>query len=288
MRILVTGATGQLGRSMIDAVKGSTDDYFFADHDFLDITDCEAVELCLKVNDYDVVVNCAAYTDVERAESQESIADEINGNAVGYLAASAASTNTFLIHISTDYVYPGDASRPYREDSIPSPLSAYGRSKLKGEKAIEESGCKAIVIRTSWLYSPYGRNFVKTMMKLTAERDTLQVVTDQIGSPTSATDLAEAIVKIITERKFAGNEGTYNYSNEGVCSWFDFAKVIQHFCKNDRCIVNPCDTEQFPTKAVRPSYSVMDKSKFKETFGLSIPYWIDSLERCIETIERTK
>ncbi len=285
MRILVTGADGQLGRCISDAAADSVNEYIFTDVDDVDITDHEAVDLCLKVNDFDVMINCAAYTDVERAEMQEDIAFRINCEAVGYLAEAAKKYDAALIHFSTDYVFDGEGNQPIDEGATPGARSAYGRTKLAGEKAIDESGCRAIVIRTSWLYSEYGRNFVKTMERLSRERDSLSVVADQIGSPTYARDLAKAVVKIVDGGLVEGNYGTYNYSNLGVCSWYDLAKMTAEMAGNTACRIMPCRTSEYPSKVCRPSYSVLDKSKFMETFGVEIPYWIDSLKECVANLK---
>ena len=288
MRILVTGADGQLGQSIQDAAARSVNEYIFTDVDDVDITDREAVDLCLRVNNFDVVINCAAFTDVERAEDQEAIAYNINCKAVGYLAHAAKENDVVLIHISTDYVFNGNGNQPIGEGNTVVPCSAYGRTKLAGEEVIKDSGCKAIVIRTAWLYSRYGRNFVKTMERLSREKDSLNVVVDQIGSPTYARDLAEAIVKIVDSGEFKGRLGTYHYSNLGVCSWYDLAKMTAELAGNMVCDIRPCRSSEYPSKVCRPSYSVLDKSKIIETFGIEIPYWVDSLRDCVEKIKLDK
>lgn len=285
MRILVTGAEGQLGCCLKAAAENSDNEYIFTDVDDLDITDAEAVSLSVRANLFDVIVNCAAFTDVERAEDQENIAAEINGQAVANLANAARENNVTLIHISTDYVFSGASNRPIAETEPASPCSAYGRTKLMGEDAIIKSKCRAIILRTAWLYSEYGRNFVKTMLRLSSEREKLSVVFDQIGTPTYAGDLAEAIVEIIDKRLFKGREGVYHYTNEGVCSWFDLAKMTAELAGNTDCRIEPCHTSEYPTKACRPTYSVLDKSKFKQTFGISISYWVDSLRVCINKLK---
>lgn len=285
MRILVTGSEGQLGRSLQLAAAQSENEYIFNSVDDLDITDAEAVELGIKVNCFDVIINCAAFTDVERAESQEDIATSVNGTAVGNLARAAKANNVTLIHISTDYVFNGFSYSPLKETDIVEPQSAYGRTKLLGEIEIENSGCKSLIIRTAWLYSEFGRNFVKTMLKLSSERDRLSVVFDQIGTPTYARDLADALVYIIDNKLYESKEGIYHYTNEGVCSWFDLAKMIAEIAENNDCLIVPCHTDEYPSVAVRPFYSVLDKTKFKNTFGLHIPYWVDSLRRCIEKLK---
>lgn len=285
MRILVTGSEGQLGRCLQLAAAESENEYIFNDVDDLDITDAKAVELGIKVNCFDVIINCAAFTDVERAERQEDIAALVNGAAVGNLARAAKYNDVTLIHISTDYVFNGSSNRPLKETDIVEPQSAYGRTKLLGEKEISDSGCKSLIIRTAWLYSEFGHNFVKTMLKLTSERKRLSVVFDQIGSPTYARDLADALVYIVDNRLYEGREGIYHYTDEGVCSWFDLAKMSAEIAENNNCLITPCHTDEYPSVAVRPFYSVLDKTKFKDTFGLYIPYWVDSLRRCIEKLK---
>ncbi len=284
MRVLVTGSDGQLGNCIRIAAAHSTNEYIFNDIDDLDISDAEAVALGIKVNCFDVIVNCAAFTDVERAESQEEIAALINGEAVANLARAAKDNNVTLIHISTDYVFDGLANTPIVETAVTNPCSAYGRTKLLGENAIADSGCKALILRTAWLYSEFGHNFVKTMLKLTAERQDIRVVVDQIGSPTYARDLAEFIVSIIDSRQFEGREGIYHFSDEGVCSWFDFAKMTAEIAGNNQCMIKPCRSSEYPSNVNRPSYSVLDKNKVKTTFGCEIPYWLDSLRKCINNI----
>ena len=285
MRILVTGSDGQLGNCLRLASANSSNTYIFTDVDDIDITDAEAVRLGVKANDFDVIVNCAAFTDVERAELQEDIAALINGRAVSYLAQAAKETGATLIHISTDYVFDGTANKPLSEDAPTGPHSAYGRTKLLGEHEIEKSGCKALIIRTAWLYSEFGRNFVKTMLRLTSECAEVKVVADQIGSPTYARDLADVIVHIIDTESFKGREGIYHFTDEGVCSWYDLAKMAAETAGNNRCRVTPCHTSEYPSTVDRPAYSVLDKSKIKSTFGVDIPYWIDSLRKCISNIQ---
>ncbi len=285
MRILVTGSEGQLGRCIRDASLNSTNEYIFNDVDDLDITDEEAVDLSLKVNDFDVVINCAAFTDVERAESLEDIALSINGKGVGNLARSARDNGVTLIHISTDYVFDGKGNRPLTESDSASPCGAYGRTKLAGEKEIIDNGCSALIVRTAWLYSEYGKNFVKTIRRLAGERDKLNVVADQIGTPTYAGDLAKAIVGIVDSGKFKGREGVYHYSNEGVCSWYDLAKMTAEISGCDSCSISPCHSDEYPSKVQRPTCSILDKTKIKTTFGLEIPYWIDSLRVCIDRLK---
>lgn len=286
MNILVTGADGQLGNCLRNASAGSEDRYIFTDVAELDITDAGAVMEMVKTNAIDIIVNCAAYTNVDKAESDEALAEQLNAHAVRNLAKAIKENNGTLIHISTDYVFGGDPyNTPCREDQKGTPTGVYGRTKLQGETAIAESGCKALIFRTAWLYSEYGKNFVKTMLELTATKSELNVVFDQTGTPTYARDLADAIIYIITVRKTAGNEGIYHYSNEGVCSWYDFTKMIAEIAGNTGCDIKPCHSDEFPSPVARPSYSVLDKTKFKNTFGLAVPYWTDSLKTCISNLK---
>ncbi len=285
MRILVTGGDGQLGTCLKIASENSPNKYIFTDADYIDITDKEAVDLGVGCNNFDIIVNCAAYTNVDRAEEQPEIAERINAEAAGFLAGAARKNGCTLIQISTDYVFGGnEGNTPRREDDSVKPTGVYGLSKLHGELAIEKSGCKYLIIRTAWLYSEFGKNFVKTMLELTATRPELKVVFDQVGSPTYARDLANAIVDIIDNHKYEGNEGIYHYSDEGVCSWYDFTQEIAHLAGNTSCHIKPCRSCEFPSAAVRPSYSVLDKAKFKRTFGISIPYWKTSLKACIKNL----
>ncbi len=288
MNILVTGANGQLGKSVRRVTANSEDRYIFTDVAELDITDKEAVRNIVKKENIEVIINCAAFTDVEGAEDKKDLAERLNAEAVRNLGEATAENDGTLIHISTDYVFGGNqGNTPRGEDEPVNPTGVYGLTKLHGEEQIKSSGAKALIFRTAWLYSEYGKNFLKTMMRLTNTVPTLKVVFDQAGTPTYAGDLAEAIVKIIEERKFKGNEGIYHYSNEGVCSWFDFTKRIAQETGTDRkCDIEPCHSDEFPSKVTRPSYSVLDKSKFKKTFGLKIPYWTDSLSRCICNLAR--
>jgi len=285
MNILVTGASGQLGLSVRDAANCSDNNFVFSDIRAegdvipLDITDASAVSKVLKDNEISAVINCAAYTDVNRAESEPDVAELVNCKAAGVLAEAAAEAGALLVHISTDYVFAGDSCRPYTEADATSPLGVYGRTKLAGEKAIEASGCRYLIIRTSWLYSNYGKNFYKTMVDLTASRPVVKVVSDQTGTPTWASDLAEAIVTIL-DGNMSFESGVYHYSNEGVCSWYDFAKEI---CAGVGylCDVMPCRSEDYPSPVRRPHFSVLDKTRFKETFGIEIPHWRESLLSCI-------
>ncbi len=290
MNILVTGANGQLGNEMRIVSKGSKDNYIFTDVAELDITDAIAVMKTVTANEIKAIVNCAAYTNVDKAESDAAFAEKLNADAVANLANAVKANDGVLIHISTDYVFGGSkGNTPRKEDEPANPTGVYGLTKLHGEQAISESGCKALVFRTAWLYSEFGKNFVKTMLGLTATKPELKVVFDQCGTPTYARDLAGAIFNILENRKYEGNEGIYHYSNEGVCSWYDFTKMIAEYSGNKSCDIQPCHSNEFPSPVVRPSYSVLDKTKFKDTFGLRIPYWTDSLKICINNLnEQTK
>lgn len=283
MRILVTGAEGQLGRSLRRASAGATDSYLFTDVAELDITDREVVCGYIADNKIDIIINCAAYTDVERAESEEARAYLLNATAVGYLAEAARTNDALLIHISTDYVFMGGCCAMLTEESHPQPLNAYGRTKLAGEEAVRASGCHYMILRTAWLYSEFGKNFVRTMLRLTSEREEIRVVSDQLGTPTYAGDLAEALVGIISKRNF--REGTYHYTNLGECSWWQFAKEIARLAGHDNCRVIPCTTEEYPSKARRPMNAVLDKSKFVRTFDIEIPEWRESLKKCIDELQ---
>ncbi len=282
MNILVTGANGQLGNEMQRVAKTSSNHYIFTDVAQLDITDREAVLRAVKDNSIQVIVNCAAYTNVDKAEDDSETADLINNKAVENLAIAARENDATLIHISTDYVFKGNRCTPCREDWETDPLGVYGITKLAGEKSIERTGCRHIIIRTAWLYSPFGKNFVKTMQKLTAEKDSLKVVFDQVGTPTYAGDLADAIARII-ETGQLGKQGIYHFSNEGVCSWYDFAREICEL-SGHTCNIQPCHSDEFPSKVKRPHFSVLDKTKIKDTFGIEVPYWKDSLKKCIREL----
>ena len=285
MNILITGANGQLGNCLHNAAKYSKDNYIFTDVAELDITDAKAVDDMIKYNNIKVIVNCAAYTNVDKAESVADFAEKLNAVAVDNLAKAIKANDGTLIHISTDYVFGGDPyNTPCREDQKGTPTGVYGLTKLHGEQAIEASGCKALIFRTAWLYSEYGKNFVKTMLNLTSTKPELKVVFDQAGTPTYAQDLADVIYYIIENRKMNGNEGIYHYSNEGVCSWFDFTKTIAEIAGNTTCDIQPCHSDEFPSPVKRPAYSVLDKTKFKTTFGIPVPYWTDSLKICIKNI----
>lgn len=294
MTILVTGANGQLGNEMRIVAKGSADKYIFTDviptegneTVILDITDADAVRKIVRENRVDTIVNCAAYTNVDAAEDNFALAERLNAEAPRNLAVAIKEVGGVLIHISTDYVFGKEPyNKPCTEEQTGTPTGVYGLTKLHGEQAIEESGCEYIIIRTAWLYSEFGKNFVRTMLNLTATQPQLKVVFDQVGTPTYARDLASTIFDILENRKFAGNGGIYHYSNEGVCSWYDFAKMIAEYAGNTKCDIEPCHSSEFPSKVVRPSYSVLDKTKIKSVFGITIPYWTDSLKICISNIK---
>ena len=284
MRILITGANGQLGNEMRRLGAVSPNEYLFTDVAELDITDKGAVIEYVKENKVDIIVNCAAYTNVDKAEDDEATAELINATAVRNLAEAMKDVDGTLFHVSTDYVFGADGNTPRAEDMPLNPLGAYGRTKLHGEQAIAEVGCKAIIIRTAWLYSEFGNNFLKTMLRLTKEKESLNVVFDQVGTPTYAGDLALAIFSIIEGDIYKGNEGVYHFSNEGVCSWYDFAQEIASAMRHDKCKINPCHSNEFPSKVTRPPFSVLDKTKIKTTFGIEIPHWRDSMLYCLQRI----
>lgn len=286
MNILVTGSNGQLGNCVRNAAGNSQDNFIFTDVAELDITDAEAVEKAVRDNNIELIVNCAAYTNVDKAEGDTDFAEKLNAGAVANLAGAIKAVDGTLIHISTDYVFGGSQGNTPRTETEPvNPTGVYGLTKFHGEQVIADSGCKALIFRTAWLYSEYGKNFVRTMLNLTATKPELNVVFDQVGTPTYAQDLANAILAIIASRKFEGNEGIYHYSNEGVCSWFDFTKAIAEIAGNNDCDIRPCHSDEFPSPVVRPSYSVLDKTKFKNTFGIRVPYWTDSLRKCIKNLK---
>ena len=285
MNILVTGALGQLGSELRIVAAGASDNYIYTDVAELDITDREAVFSLVEKQGVDAIINCAAFTDVDRAEDVPELAERLNAGAVANLADAMAARNGLLVHISTDYVFGGESfNTPIKEDAAGSPTGVYGLTKLHGEQAVLNSGCRHIIIRTAWLYSEFGRNFVKTMLRLTSTRPQINVVFDQVGTPTYALDLARAIFKIVDGRLYEGREGIYHFSNEGVCSWFDFARTIAAM-SGSNCTVQPCHSSEFPSKVRRPSYSVLDKTKIKETFGVSVPYWTDSLSECLSKMD---
>ena len=304
MNVLVTGANGQLGNELRVVTCGSADKYIFTDvieasdesiamlHKLagqsvdistvkLDITDIDAIRKMVRENDVKVIVNCAAYTNVDKAETDVDLAELLNAKAPENLALVMKEAGGLLVHISTDYVFGKEVyNTPCREDMVGTPTGVYGITKLRGERNIQATGCRSIIIRTAWLYSEFGKNFVKTMLNLTATRPELKVVFDQVGTPTYAFDLAQAIVAILKDPK----TGIYNYSNEGVCSWYDFAKMIAEYSGQTQCNIQPCHSDEFPSPVKRPAYSVLDKTKIKETFAVEIPYWTDSLRKCINNL----
>lgn len=336
MKILVSGANGQLGNEMrLLAAEDNRNEYLFTDVNqvegletqYLDICDASAVKEILLGEKVDVIVNCAAFTNVDAAETNEALAEKLNALAPEYLAKAAAETGALLIHVSTDYVFGAEPyNTPCREDQSGTPTGVYGLTKLHGEQRIMASACQYVIVRTAWLYSEFGKNFCKTMLNLTATRPQLKVVFDQVGTPTYALDLARAIMMIVADYEqeraaslplgphAASPEATqptaseaaaqpyskcgiYHFSNEGVCSWYDFAKMIQQTAlqlalpgspQMAQCDIMPCHSEEFPSPVKRPSYSVLDKSKIKETFGLTIPYWTDSLKICIDNLKKAE
>lgn len=281
MKLLITGANGQLGRELRALLDGdSRFDPTYTDVEELDITSPDAVNSMVNALAPDYIINCAAYTAVDRAEDDEATALLINARAVEILATAAASMGARMIHVSTDYVFDGNGNRPYREDDAPNPVSAYGRTKLAGEQVLQRIlPEQSVILRTAWLYSPHGKNFVKTMLELGRARDQLRVVYDQVGSPTLATDLARAIITVMTAAEW--HPGIYHYTNEGAISWYDFTKAIHRLAGITNCDVQPCLSHEFPAKAHRPAYSVLDKGKFKATFSVEVPYWEESLKQFI-------
>lgn len=291
MNILITGANGQLGNEMRIVSKTSTDKYIFTDvceqegneTTFLDITDLDAIRKIVKENNINAIVNCAAYTNVDAAENAEELAEKLNATAPENLAKAMKEVNGLLIQISTDYVFGKEPyNTPCHEDQQGTPTGVYGLTKLHGEQKIIATGCNHVIIRTAWLYSEFGKNFCKTMLNLTATKPQLKVVFDQCGTPTYAYDLAVAITEILKKPV----NGVYHYSNEGVCSWFDFTKMIAEYSGQTSCDIQPCHSDEFPSPVKRPSYSVLDKTKIKETFGVKVPYWTDSLKLCINNLRK--
>lgn len=304
MTILVTGANGQLGNEMRMVAKNSKDSYIFTDvvdaseesiamlrklagNDIktdtfhLDITNLDDIRKIVKSEGVNVIVNCAAYTNVDGAETNQELSELLNAQAPKNLAVAMKEVGGLLVHISTDYVFGKEPyNTPCREDQKGTPTGVYGLTKLHGEQNIMASGCNYIIIRTAWLYSEFGKNFVRTMLNLTATRPELKVVFDQVGTPTYAGDLAQAIVTIVGKPQ----TGVYHYSNEGVCSWFDFTKMIAEYSGQTNCDIKPCHSEEFPSPVKRPSFSVLDKTKIKQTFGILVPYWTDSLKKCINNL----
>ena len=290
MNILVTGANGQLGNEVqIVSKQSAKDHYFFTDvcdgYEKLDITDIEKVRAFVKAHEINCIINCAAWTNVDKAETAGDIVETLNAVAPENLAKVMKEAGGLLVHISTDYVFGGDPyNTPCREDQKGTPTGVYGLTKLHGEQKIEGTGCDHVIIRTAWLYSEFGHNFVKTMLNLTATKPMLKVVFDQTGTPTYAGDLANVIFDIVENRKFEGNTGVYHFSNEGVCSWYDFTKMIALLAGHTGCDIEPCHSDEYPSPVTRPAYSVLDKTKIKETFGVKIPYWLDSLKKCMNNI----
>ena len=281
--LLITGANGQLGNEMRNLLASDRQfNSFFADIDTLDITDAHAVYHFVESNKIDIIINCAAYTAVDKAEDDLVVCAKINVDAVGKLAGTARNCGAKVLHVSTDYVFDGFNYQPYTEDDNTNPKTAYGITKRDGERLLLRTAPDSIIVRTAWLYSPYGKNFVKTMINLGREKEQLNVVCDQIGTPTCAADLAAAIYAIISADEWL--PGIYNFSDEGVCSWYDFAKAIHRLAGIGTCKVLPVRTKDYPTRATRPLYSVLDKSKIKKTFGIEIPHWEESLAKCIKTI----
>lgn len=299
MNILVTGANGQLGNEMRIVAKSSNDTYVFTDvvevecnpTVILDITDLAAVKSIVKDKNIDVIVNCAAYTNVDKAESDEAFCRILNAQAPKNLAEAIKEVDGLLIHVSTDYVFGGDPyNTPCKEDQKGTPTGIYGQTKLEGEQNIQSTSCKYAILRTAWLYSEFGKNFVKTMLNLTGTKPKLNVVFDQVGTPTYALDLAKAIGAIVADYKQGewSKTGIYHFSNEGVCSWFDFTKMIAAYAGNTSCDIQPCHSDEFPSPVKRPAFSVLDKTKIKNTFNITIPYWTDSLMQCMTNMDAIK
>lgn len=299
MNILVTGANGQLGNEMRIISKETSYNFLFTDvveaegveTTLLDITDAEAVEKMVQEQHINCIVNCAAYTNVDKAESDAALCRKLNAAAPKILSEAMKKAGGLLVQISTDYVFGGDPyNTPCREDQKGTPTGVYGETKLEGERYIEDTGCDYVIIRTAWLYSEFGKNFVKTMLNLTASKPALNVVFDQAGTPTYALDLAVAIEAVLNDyaaekpQNGYSKTGIYHFSNEGVCSWYDFTKVIAELAGHTACDIQPCHSNEFPSPVKRPAYSVLDKTKIKQTFGLKIPYWTDSLKACMSNM----
>jgi len=288
---LITGGNGQLGNELRTISVQLPSPLYFTDVAELDICDREAVESFVKAKEIDLIINCAAFTAVDRAEDEPEIAGQINSVAPGILGRAAAASGALLIHISTDYVFDGNGPRPYKESDKAAPMSVYGRTKLAGEVAIVKSGCRFIIIRTAWLYSIFGNNFAKTIIRLAKERSSVNVVFDQIGTPTYAADLASSIATIVSHKDDAGFIGRaenriYHFTDEGVCSWYDFAMEIVESAAIDGCRIYPVTSDKFPAKAARPAFSVLDKYLIKETYGIEIPHWKESLHKCINLLNK--
>lgn len=292
MNILVTGANGQLGNEIRIVSRESKDKYIFTDvvemegqeTTILDITNIDAIRQIVEEKDVKAIINCAAWTNVDGAEDPEKyeLVEKLNAKAPENLALATKEVGGLLVHISTDYVFGGDPyNTPCKEDQKGTPTGVYGLTKLHGEEKIQSTGVDYLIFRTAWLYSEFGKNFVKTMLNLTATKPQLKVVFDQVGTPTYAFDLAKVIVDIIEQRKYEGNTGIYHYSNEGVCSWFDFTKMIAEYAGQTACDIQPCHSDEFPSPVKRPAFSVLDKTKVKETFGVTVPYWTDSLKEYV-------
>ena len=289
MNILVTGANGQLGNEIQIAAKKSKDNYIFTDvcdgYKKLDITDLDAIRREVADNDIKCIVNCAAWTNVDLAETAGDIVEKLNATAPENLAIAMKEVGGLLVHISTDYVFGAEPyNKPCNENQQGTPTGVYGLTKKHGEEKIIATGANHIIIRTAWLYSEFGKNFLKTMLNLTASKPELKVVFDQCGTPTYAGDLAETIFHIVENRLYEGNDGIYHYSNEGVCSWYDFTKAIANLAGNTACNIQPCHSNEFPSPVTRPAYSVLDKTKIKKTFNITIPYWTDSLKKCMSNM----
>lgn len=290
MNILVTGANGQLGNEMqLVSRQSEKDTYTFTDvcegYQKLDITNLDDIRKAVKDGNIQCIVNCAAWTNVDKAETAGPIVETLNATAPAYLAQAMKEVGGLLVHVSTDYVFGGDPyNTPCREDQQGTPTGVYGLTKLHGEQQIAATGADHIIIRTAWLYSEFGHNFVKTMLQLTATKPQLKVVFDQTGTPTYAGDLAQAIFDIVENRRYEGHTGIYHFSNEGVTSWYDFTKKIAELAGHTACDIQPCHSDEFPSPVKRPAYSVLDKTKIKETFGISVPYWEDSLKKCMATL----
>ncbi len=298
MKILVTGANGQLGNEMRIISKDSGDEYIFTDvnqvegveTEYLDITDIDAVRRMVADRGVKAIVNCAAWTNVDACETDPALAalaEKLNAEAPRNLAVAMKEAGGVLFHVSTDYVFGKEPyNTPCNPDQQGTPTGVYGATKKHGEENILASGCEYVILRTAWLYSEFGRNFCKTMLNLTATKPALKVVFDQCGTPTYAYDLAAAIYDIITNRKYEGHTGIYHYSNEGVTSWYDFTKMIAKIAGHKDCDIQPCYSSEYPSPVQRPSYSVLDKKSFKDTFGIRVPYWVDSLEVCINNLKK--
>lgn len=291
MNILVTGANGQLGNELQIVAKGSKDKYTFTDvcdgYQKLDITNIDEIRAMVKGENIECIINCAAWTNVDAAEAVGDIVEILNAKAPENLAIVMKEVGGLLVHISTDYVFGGDPyNTPCKEEQKGTPTGVYGLTKLHGEQKIQATGVNYIILRTAWLYSEFGKNFVKTMINLTSSKSQLKVVFDQCGTPTYAGDLANTIFDIVENRKYEGDLGIYHFSNEGVCSWYDFTIKIAELAGNMKCDIQPCHSDEFPSTVMRPAYSVLDKTKIKKTFGIKIPYWADSLKKCIANLQK--